>query len=81
MKRWITVTRDDRWPEPDLTKPNHYYWDSLGDPYNCDEDHNHPPKPVTPTLERVVEIAAFLVGVGVVLLILLGVYTLSDLVL
>ncbi|KXO93034.1 Uncharacterised protein (plasmid) [Tsukamurella tyrosinosolvens] len=26
----------------DQSKPNHYYWDSLGDPLACTEDHNHP---------------------------------------
>lgn len=46
-------------------------------------EHGNRPDPSKPNprLERAVEIAAFLVGVGVVLLILLGVYTLSDLVL
>lgn len=63
---------------PDPSKPNHYFDDALGDPYDCVGDHNHPTQSISP---RVVEIAAFLVGVGVVLLILLGVYTLSDLVL
>lgn len=26
--------------DPNL--PNHYYQDSLGDPYTCTENHNHP---------------------------------------
>jgi hypothetical protein len=26
----------------DLSKPNHYHNDSLGDPYTCTGDHNHP---------------------------------------
>jgi hypothetical protein len=25
-----------------LRKPNHFYHDSLGCPYECNEDHNHP---------------------------------------
>lgn len=24
------------------TRPNHYFYDSLGDPLTCDGDHNHP---------------------------------------
>lgn len=27
---------------PDPSKPNHYAHDSLGDPYTCTGDHNHP---------------------------------------
>lgn len=26
----------------DLSKPNHYFHDSLGDPATCTGDHNHP---------------------------------------
>lgn len=28
----------------DLSKPNHYSHDSLGDPAQCTDDHNHPKK-------------------------------------
>jgi len=26
----------------DLSRPNHYFHDSLGDPFTCTGDHNHP---------------------------------------
>lgn len=26
----------------DLSRPNHYFHDSLGCPLSCDDDHNHP---------------------------------------
>lgn len=29
-------------PYPEGVKPNHYFHDSLGDPYTCTGDHNHP---------------------------------------
>lgn len=28
--------------EGDIHRPNHFVHDSLGDPFDCDEDHNHP---------------------------------------
>lgn len=32
-------------PTVDPSKPNHFYFDSLGDPLTCTEDHNHPSGP------------------------------------
>ncbi|KMV19614.1 hypothetical protein ACT17_06095 [Mycolicibacterium conceptionense] len=32
-------------PMVDQSKPNHFYFDSLGDPLTCTEDHNHPSGP------------------------------------
>lgn len=32
-------------PQVDLSKNNHFFHDSLGCPYECDGDHNHPERP------------------------------------
>jgi len=31
-------------------KPNHYYWDHLGNPFTCEEDHNHPRRTPDPNV-------------------------------
>lgn len=58
-----------RWPDPDPSKPNHYSWDSLGDPYRCKGDHNHPPLPKKSMAERAAELLiCALVGAGAALI-------------
>lgn len=70
----------DHWPEPDLLKPNHYAWDSLGDPYNCDEDHNHPPRVPSEFMRRLARLfLCFAVG-GACAVIFLVVYALAEMV-
>lgn len=38
----------------DPSKPNHYVYDSLGDPATCTEDHNHPEPDDEPAINAVI---------------------------
>ena len=54
---------------PDGSKPNHYFHDSLGDPYRCKEDHNHPVRKRRSVVSWATELLiAVLIGAGVALI-------------